>query len=173
MEKTIRGQVWVFDNNVNTDVMAPMSGGSEWEARKKNVLHIRADFVEGNKLGDIIVAGRNWGCGSSRESAPANIKRLGIAAVVAESFGRIYFRNSVAIAHPVISCPGVRSAFNDGDEIELDIETAKVTNLTTGARLQGQPYAPMMLEIMSKGGLMADLREKLVAAGRIPPRGAE
>ena len=168
MDKVIRGRVWVFDNNVNTDVMAPMGGGSDWETRKKNVLHIRPDFVEGNRPGDIIVAGRNWGCGSSRESAPANVKRLGIAAVVAESFGRIYFRNSIAIAHPAIACPGVRASFKDGDEMEVNVETAEVKNITTGATLQGRPYAPMMLEIMEKGGLMEDLRQKLLAAGRIP-----
>lgn len=169
VQTRIRGRVWVFDDHVNTDVMAPWQSPVDWAERRKHILHIREDFVRGSQPGDIIVAGRNWGCGSSREAAPANLKRLGIAAVVAESFGRIYFRNSIAIALPHLACPGVRAAFEDGDELELALDTAEVHNLTRDVVLRGTPYAPVMLEIMEKGGLMADLRIKLAAAGRIPP----
>lgn len=162
MNRIIRGRVWKFDHNVDTDVMAPWNSLSlPWEERRKTILHIRPEFVEKIEPGDIIVAGRNWGCGSSREQAPENLKLLGLSAVVAESFGRIYFRNSVAIAFPNIKCPGVHKAFEDGDEIELDLVTAKVRNLTGTTELQGQPYAPEMLDIIEKGGLMNLLKERM------------
>jgi 3-isopropylmalate/(R)-2-methylmalate dehydratase small subunit len=167
METTVRGRAWVFGDNVNTDVMAPWNQPGDWEQRRKMILATRPDFVAGVKPGDVIVAGRNWGCGSSRETAPANLKELGIAAVVAESFGRIYFRNSVAIALPAIACPGVRAAFGDGDELDVDLDTAEVRNLRSGTALQGQPYAAVMIDILRKGGLMRDLKQQLSAAGRI------
>jgi 3-isopropylmalate/(R)-2-methylmalate dehydratase small subunit len=159
---TIRGRVWKFDHNVDTDVMAPWGSFSlPWEERKKMVLHINARFVREAQPDDVIVAGHNWGCGSSREQAPDNLKRLGIAAVVAESFGRIYFRNSIAIAFPNVVCPGVWEAFNDGDELELHLESARVRNLTQGTKLQGQPYTDEMLAIIKAGGLMNVLRESM------------
>jgi 3-isopropylmalate/(R)-2-methylmalate dehydratase small subunit len=168
METVIRGRVWKFGDNVDTDVMAPWNSlGQPWDERRKVILQIRPEFVEQVRAGDVIVAGRNWGCGSSREHAPENLKRLGIAAVVAESFGRIYFRNSVAIAFPNIGCPGVHDAFEEGDELELDLATARVRNLTRYVDLQGQPYTPEMLTILEKGGLLNVLKERLAGrAGR-------
>jgi 3-isopropylmalate/(R)-2-methylmalate dehydratase small subunit len=162
METVIRGRVWKFGHNVDTDVMAPWSSLAQpWEERRRLIFPIRPEFVEQVQAGDIIVAGRNWGCGSSREHAPENLKALGIAAVVAESFGRIYFRNSVAIAFPNIACPGAYDAFDEGDEMELDLATARVRNLTRGVELQGQPYTLEMLSILEKGGLLNVLRERL------------
>ncbi len=125
------------------------------------MLHTRPEFAEQVREGDVIVAGRNWGCGSSREHAPENLKRLGVAAVVAESFGRIYFRNSVAIAFPNIACPGVHDAFDDGEELELDLLSARVSNRTRAIELRGQPYAPEMVAILEKGGLLKVLEERL------------
>jgi 3-isopropylmalate dehydratase small subunit len=158
----IKGRVWKFDHNVDTDVMAPWTSlGQPWEERRKVILHNRPGFSDQVKPGDFIVAGRNWGCGSSRENAPANLKELGLAAVVAESFGRIYFRNSVAIAFPNIACPGIHEAFEEGDEIELDLKTARVRNLTRSTEIQGQPYTEEMLNIIEKGGLMNVLKERI------------
>ncbi|MBL7174193.1 MAG: 3-isopropylmalate dehydratase [Desulfobacteraceae bacterium] len=162
MDMTIKGRVWKFDHNVDTDVMAPWTSlGQPWEERRKVILHNRPGFSDQVKPGDFIVAGRNWGCGSSRENAPANLKELGLAAVVAESFGRIYFRNSVAIAFPNIACPGVHEAFEEGDEIELDLNTARVRNMTRSTEIQGQPYTEEMLNIIEKGGLMNVLKERI------------
>ena len=167
MTQLIRGRVWRFGDNVNTDVMAPWDTISQpWEEARRRVLHIRPEFAEQVQPGDVVVAGRNWGCGSSREQAPQYLKNMGIAAVVAESFGRIYFRNSIAIAFPNLACPGVSSAFEDGAEIEIELETAIIRNLSKGKELQGQPYTPEMLEIVEKGGLMALLKERL-EAGRL------
>jgi 3-isopropylmalate dehydratase small subunit len=162
MDMIIKGRVWKFDHNVDTDVMAPWTSlGQPWEERRKVILHNRPGFSDQVKPGDFIVAGRNWGCGSSRENAPANLKELGLAAVVAESFGRIYFRNSVAIAFPNIACTGVHEAFEEGDEIELDLKTARVRNLTRSTEIQGQPYTEEMLNIIEKGGLMNVLKERI------------
>lgn len=167
MVRVIRGRVWKFGDNVNTDLMAPWDTiGQPWEEIRRLVLHTRPEFAEQVQPGDVIVAGRNWGCGSSREQAPQNLKSLGIAAVVAESFGRIYFRNSIAIAFPHLACPGVAVAFEDGDEIEIELETARIRNLSRGTQLRGQPYTPEMLEIVEKGGLMALLKGRL-EAGRL------
>ena len=162
MDMLIKGRVWKFGHNVDTDVMAPWKTiNSGWEERRGNVLHNRPGFVDQVRPGDIIVAGRNWGCGSSREQAAENMKLLGLGAVVAESFGRIFFRNAIAIALPSVACPGVSEAFEEGDEMELDIKTGLVRNLTQGAELQGRPYTPDMLAIIEKGGLMNVLKERL------------
>ena len=160
----IRGKVWKFGDNVNTDAMAPgFAFKAPWEELKTLILHIHPKFVREAKPGDVIVAGKNWGCGSSREHAPANLKRLGMGCVLAESFGRIYFRNSVALAFPGLICPGVSQAFDEGDELELELESAKVRNITKGNTLQGEPLSQEMLAIIAKGGLVATLKERLKA----------
>ena len=161
----IRGKVWKFGDNVNTDAMAPgFAFKAPWEELRKVVLHIHPTFVREAKTGDVIVAGKNWGCGSSREQAPANIKRLGIGCVLAESFARIYFRNSIALAFPSLLCSGVSEAFEEGDELELELETARITNRTRGRMLQGEPLSHDMLAIIAKGGLVPSLKERLKTA---------
>jgi len=158
----IRGKVWKFGDNVNTDAMAPgFAFKAPWGELKKVILHIHPKFTQEAKPGDVIAAGKNWGCGSSREQAPANLKRLGINCVLAESFGRIYFRNSVALAFPSLVCPGVSGAFDEGDELELELESARVRNLTKGTELPGEPLSPDMLAIIAKGGLIPTLKERL------------
>lgn len=167
MNECIVAKVWKFGHNVDTDVLAPWKTiSASWEARRKDVLHIRPGFVDQVQTGDIVVAGRNWGCGSSREQAAENIKKLGIAAVVAESFGRIFFRNAIALALPCIVCAGVHAAFEEGDEMAIEVKTALVENRTRGIRLQGQPYTAEMLGIIAKGGLMNVLKERLALAQR-------
>ena len=170
MGTRIRGRAWKFGNDVDTDVMAPWNTiSAPWEERRGSVLHIRPEFADQVNPGDLIVAVRNWGCGSSREHAPENLQLLGIGAVVAESFGRIYFRNCVAIAFPNLVCPGVAAACEEGDELEIDIESGRVCNLTRGTELRGEAYTPDMLEIVEKGGLLKVLEERL-GGGREAPR---
>ena len=159
---TIQGRVWKFGDNVDTDVMAPWNSiGQSWEERRDSVLHIRPGFAREVNQGDIIVAGRNWGCGSSREQAPENLQMLGVSAVIAESFGRIYFRNCVAMAFPTLVCPGVSDACEEGDQLELEVATGLVRNLTRSTQLSGQAYTAEMMEIMEKGGLMEVLKNRL------------
>ena len=165
----VRGRVWKFGDDVDTDVMAPWHTiSASWEERRAAMLHIRPGFVDQVQPGDVIVAGRNWGCGSSREHAPENLKLLGIGAVVAESFGRIYFRNGVAIAFPNLACSGITAACEEGDELEIDIETGRVRNLTRGSELQGQAYTRDMLEIIEKGGLMKVLEARFAGQREAP-----
>ena len=161
MDTRVRGRVWVFDDDVDTDVMAPWNTISlPWEERRQSVLHIRPEFAANVQPGDVIVAGGNWGCGSSREHAPENLKLLGVSGVVAESFGRIYFRNCIAIAFPNLACPGIRETCEDGDDVEFDLASGEVRNLSRDVMLRGQPYTPDMLEIIERGGLMGVLRHR-------------
>jgi 3-isopropylmalate/(R)-2-methylmalate dehydratase small subunit len=147
---------------VDTDVMAPWNSISlDWEQRRLQVLHTRPEFAQQVKPGDLIVAGRNWGCGSSREQAPENLRELGVSCVVAESFGRIYFRNCIALAFPQVVCPGIHAATEEGDDLSLDVATGLVRNHTRGTELQGQAYAPEMLAILEQGGLLAALERRL------------
>jgi 3-isopropylmalate/(R)-2-methylmalate dehydratase small subunit len=162
----ISGRVWKFGDDVDTDVMAPWNTISQpWDERRKAVLHIRPEFAERVQPGDLIVAGRNWGCGSSREHAPENLKRLGVLGVVAESFGRIYFRNCVAMAFPNLACPGIHGLCQEGDELEFDIRTGLVRNLTRGGELRTRAYTEEMLAIVQQGGLLEVLRRRLGAGG--------
>lgn len=156
----VKGKVWKFGDNIDTDVIIPtVYSKLPMDEMKKHVLdRIRPEFPGKVKPGDVIVAGINFGCGSSRESAPAALKALGVSAVVAESFARIFFRNAIAIGLPVIPCLHVSSSFVDGDEIKLDVTTAEVTNVTKGKKLQAQPLPMEMLEVLSKGGILPLLK---------------
>lgn len=162
----VRGRVWKFGHDVDTDAMAPWATITQpFEERRAHVLGIRPEFAREVRPGDLIVAGRNWGCGSSREHAPENLKLLGLCGVLAESFGRIYFRNCVAIAFPNLACPGIHAACEDGDDLEFDVETGAVRNHTRGLELQARPYTPEMLEIVRQGGLLEVLRRRVEAEG--------
>jgi 3-isopropylmalate/(R)-2-methylmalate dehydratase small subunit len=157
----LRGRVWIFGDNVDTDVITPgLYVDAPMEEMKKHVLEaLNPKFPKEVKAGDIIVAGKNFGCGSSRETAPDAIKALGIGAVIAESFARIFFRNAVSIGLPVLPCPGACVAFREGEEAELDVSGAKVTNLSSNRILQGQPLAKDILDILSRGGTLSLLKE--------------
>lgn len=169
MDLVIRGRVWKFGDNVDTDVMAPWNTLSlSWEERRKAMLQMRPDFVERVQPGDLIVAGRNWGCGSSREQAPENLKLLGLGAVIAESFGRIYFRNCIAIAFPNLACSGIHAACEEGDDLECDIRSGRVLNRTRGVELQAQRYTDDMLAIVEHGGLLEMLKGRFAACAATP-----
>jgi 3-isopropylmalate/(R)-2-methylmalate dehydratase small subunit len=157
----VRGKVWKFGDDINTDYMDPSFGRQvSWEERRKYILHVHRAFTEGCQPGDVIVAGKNFGCGSSRESAPANLKQLGIGCVVAASFGRIFFRNCIAIALPVLACTGVFGLFEEGDQLELDFENALVKNLTTGKEIKGPALTTDLISIVQGGGILALLKRE-------------
>ena len=159
MSMIIKGKTWKFEDDISTDYLSPGFGMDEpWEERKKKILHIHEAFSKGWKPGDVIVAGQNFGCGSSRESAPANLKRMGIGCVVAESFARIFFRNCMAIAFPVMICRGVSNSFEEGDILELDFENAVVRNQTNGIELKGTSLHPELLNIIKAGGILESIK---------------
>ena len=160
MLRTIRGRVWRFGDNVDTDVITPsIYVDAPMDEMKKHVLEaLNPRFPNGVQAGDVIIAGKNFGCGSSRETAPNAIQALGVAAVVAESFGRIFFRNAIAIGLPIITCPNAAGSFEDGEETELDVDEALVKNLTRGTTLSGEILAGEILNILSAGGVLAWLK---------------
>lgn len=152
----IKGKVWRFGDNVDTDQITP----SQYmdlpiEEMSRHVFEpIDCNFVSKFTSGDLIVGGSNFGCGSSRETAPDALKHIGVAAVVAENFGRIFFRNSIAIGLPVLICPHVSEEVEQGDEIEVDLDAAQVTVLKNQKTLPGIPLNAMMLTSLKKGGIM-------------------
>lgn len=165
MSIIVTGKIWKFGDGVPTDHIAPgFALALPWEQRKKHILYVHKAFTEQCQPGDVIVAGTNFGCGSAREEAPADLKQLGIGCVVAESFARIFFRNCVSVGLPVMACKGVSGIFAEGERLELDFENACVKNLTTGKELKGPPLAPDLINIIRRGGILELLKsEKQVA----------
>lgn len=159
--ETIEGRVWKFGNDINTDLISPgRYQAAPIEEIKEHVLEaINPRFAKEARPGDILIAGKNFGCGSSRESAPQALKALGVAAVVAESFARIFFRNAVAVGLPVLACPSVSQSFKEGETLELDLEKAEVKNRAAGTSLKGSPLPQQMLDVLNKGGIPALLKD--------------
>ncbi|MFC2021420.1 3-isopropylmalate dehydratase [Chloroflexota bacterium] len=157
----IKGKVWKFGDDINTDAISPgRYMNAPIEEIKKHVLEVvNPQFPLEVKEGDVIVAGSNFGCGSSREEAPMVLKACGITAVAAESFARIFFRNAIAIGLPIVACPGVSGAFNEEDEFAHDLDAARVTNVSTGVVLSSEPLPGEMKEVLSKGGILPLLSE--------------
>jgi 3-isopropylmalate/(R)-2-methylmalate dehydratase small subunit len=157
----IRGRVWKVGDQINTDLITPGQYlTAPIEEVKKHVLEpVNPRFAKDAREGDILVAGKNFGCGSSRESAPRALKALGISAVVAESFARIFFRNAVATGLAVVPCPGISPSFEEGEVLELDLESALVKNMNRKLQLQGKPLPKEMLEVLLKGGITPLLKE--------------
>ena len=157
----IRGRVWKVGDQINTDLITPGQYlTAPIEEVKKHVLEaVNPRFAIETREGDILVAGKNFGCGSSRESAPRALKALGISAVVAESFARIFFRNAVAIGLAVVPCPGVSRSFEEGEMLELELEGAGVKNPDRKIQLQGKALPKEMLEVLNRGGITPLLKE--------------
>jgi 3-isopropylmalate/(R)-2-methylmalate dehydratase small subunit len=122
---------------------------------------IDPDFPRRMAPGGFMVAGRNFGCGSSREGAPLSLKAAGVQVIIAEGFARIFYRNALNICLPVIECPGAASAIDSGDELEIDLSSGAIQNLTKGSVLQGIPIPDFLLEMMKAGGLIAYLKRQL------------
>lgn len=162
-----KGRVHRLGDNVDTDQIMPgkyLTVLDPKELAKHCLEGYDPDWAAKKaRAGDVIVGGHNFGCGSSRESAPVSIKAVGISVVLAESFARIFFRNSINIALPVMVCPGVHAAFKDGDELEVDIDSGAVKNVTTGKSLKAEALPPNIQNILKKGGLVEVTKEKLAA----------
>ena len=159
-----KGFVFKYGDNVDTDVIIPARylNVSEHKALAAHCMEdIDGDFVKKVKTGDMIVAGKNFGCGSSREHAPIAIKASGIACVIAETFARIFYRNAINIGLPILECAEASAKIEKGNEIEVDFNTGKITNHTKNETYQADPFPPFMQEIMSSGGLIERTRKKL------------
>lgn len=166
MEKVMKGKAWKFGNNIDTDQIYPgiYMELTEMEDIKKHALSGSAEpkFADEVQPGDIVVAGTNFGCGSSREHAAMTLKGAGVGAVLAESFGRIFFRNAINLGLPVIVCPGISKCAQKGDEIRIDIETGEVTDVTRGKVLKTTPFSPYVLNILESGGIKNMIRKSLM-----------
>lgn len=160
----VKGKAIKFGNNIDTDVILPgkwLSLIDPKELAKHALEGLDTGFPEKAKKGVIVVGGKNFGCGSSREQAPLALKYAGVQCVLAESFARIFFRNSINIGLPVIECEGISAAVNNDDELMVDLETGRVQDLTTKQSLQGTKLPPFIMEILSDGGLIENLRKRL------------
>lgn len=162
--ETAKGKVFKYGDNVDTDVIIParylnVSGGEE--LAKYCMIDIDADFVNNVKEGDIIVATKNFGCGSSREHAPLAIKCAGISCVIASTFARIFYRNAINIGLPILECEEAANDIDAGDTVSVDFNTGVITNETKGKTYQAEPFPEFMQRIMAAGGLVTYTKEKI------------
>ena len=163
---TIQGHVWKYGDNVDTDAIIAaryLNTSSEAELAAHCMEDIDPTFAGRVKPGDVIVAGKNFGCGSSREHAPLALKACGIACVVAESFARIFYRNAINIGLPILECPEAARATQAGQSLQIDLASGAIRNLDTGQVYQAIPYPPFMLALIAAGGLVPYTRAKLQA----------
>lgn len=153
----MKGHCWIFGDNINTDLIIParyLNTTDVAELASHCMEDEDPDFPRKIKRGDVIVGGDNFGCGSSREHAPIAIKGAGISCVIAKSFARIFFRNSINIGLPILECPAAAAEARPGDEIEVDIGAGAISNLTRGKTYKTAPFPPEMRAIIAAGGLM-------------------
>ena len=152
-----KGRVFKYGDNVDTDVIIParyLAIQDKKELAAHCMEDIDTEFVKKVSAGDIMVAGKNFGCGSSREHAPIVIKEAGVSCVIAETFARIFFRNAINIGLPIIECKEASEGISAGDEVEIDFDSGEIRDLTTGKSYQGTPFPAFMQGIINAGGLV-------------------
>lgn len=161
-----RATAFKYGDNVDTDVIIParyLNTADHKELASHCMEDIDKTFVTKVKDGDIMVAGVNFGCGSSREHAPIAIKASGISCVIAANFARIFYRNAINIGLAILECPAASAGIDDGDEVSVDFDTGVITNVTKGETYQAEPFPPFIKDMIAKGGLMASLKAKEAA----------
>lgn len=159
----IKGKVFKYGNDVDTDVIIParyLNDSSQSALASHCMEDIDPDFVKKVQKGDIIVAGDNFGCGSSREHAPVAIKAAGVSLVIANSFARIFYRNSINTGLAILECPQAVSAIDAGDEVTADLSAGRIYDVTTGESFTAQPFPDFIQGIINDGGLLAHLAKK-------------
>ena len=160
----LTGRVWKYGDNVDTDVIIParyLNVSTPEELARHCMEGIDPDFASAVQRGDIIVAGENLGCGSSREHAPLAIKESGIACVVAKSFARIFYRNAINIGLPILACAQAVEETEKGDQLTVDLRAGTITNLRTGRTYQTPPFPAFVMGIIQAGGLIPYTRERM------------
>ncbi len=152
-----------YGDHVDTDVIIParyLNTQSHKELASHCMEDIDKEFINKVKDGDIMVAGLNFGCGSSREHAPIAIKAAGVSCVIAKNFARIFYRNAINIGLAILECPAASEGIADGDEVSVDFDTGVITNVTKNETYQAEPFPPFIKDMIAKGGLMASLKAK-------------
>ena len=161
------GKAHVFGDHIDTDQIIPAQYLTTTDARELGMHCMEnndREFVKRVKPGDVIVAGVNFGCGSSREHAPVSIRGCGVSAVIAKSFARIFFRNAINLGLPVLESPEAVDAIEAGDELEVDLATGTIRNLTSEQIFKAKPYEDFMMDIIEAGGLVEYTKAKLASA---------
>jgi 3-isopropylmalate/(R)-2-methylmalate dehydratase small subunit len=157
------GRAWVYGDNIDTDVIIParyLTSTDERELGAHALEDLDASFASDVQPGDVVVAGANFGCGSSREHAPIALKAAGVSAVVAESYARIFFRNAINTGLPIVTCPEAAQAIEAGDDIEIDVEKGEVRNLTSSTSWRAEPLPEFVMDIVRAGGLVNWVRNR-------------
>ena len=157
-----QGKVFKYPDNVDTDVIIParyLNTTDAGELAKHCMEDIDTGFVDQVRPGDILVAGWNFGCGSSREHAPLVIKTCGTGCVIAKSFARIFYRNAINIGLPILECEAAAEEIQAGDRVDIDFDTGVITDRTTGKTYQAEPFPEFIQNIIRRGGLLASLKE--------------
>jgi 3-isopropylmalate/(R)-2-methylmalate dehydratase small subunit len=163
MNKEIRGKAFVFEANIDTDQIYPgryLELTDPADVGKHAMEGADPSFVEEFESGDVIVASTNFGCGSSREHAAVTLKAVGIGVILAESFGRIFYRNAVNLGIPVLVCPGIRKIVNKGDVLRVELGTGRMINETTGVSAQAQALSEYVMKILESGGIKPLIRSQ-------------
>jgi len=158
-----KGKVWVLGDDIDTDIIIPteyLALPTVEDMKQYGFSPLRPELAGQIGEGDIIVADKNFGCGSSREHAPLAIKTAGISVVIAKSFARIFYRNSINIGLPIMECPEAVDAISAGDTVSVDFTTGLITDETTGKTFQAEPFPPFIQKIIADGGLMKSLTKK-------------
>ena len=161
--KEAHGTVIKYGDNVDTDVIIParyLNSSDPSELATHCMEDLDKDFLKKMKPGDIMVATKNFGCGSSREHAPIAIKACGISCVIAETFARIFYRNAINIGLPIIECPEAAAGIDDGDEVSVDFDSGIITNVTKNVTYKGQPFPKFMQKIIDSEGLVNYINNK-------------
>ena len=157
------GHVFKYGDNVDTDVIIParyLNSFDPQELASHAMVDIDPEFAGKVQPGDIIVARKNFGCGSSREHAPLCLKTAGVSCVIADTFARIFYRNAINIGLPIIECPKAAEGIDAGDQVEIDFDSGRIYNRTKGTEFQGQAFPPFMQELISAGGLVNYINSK-------------
>lgn len=161
--KKANGTVFKYGDNIDTDVIIParyLNSSDPAELAAHCMEDIDTTFLQKVQKGDIIVANKNFGCGSSREHAPIAIKAAGISCVIAENFARIFYRNAINIGLPIIECPEAARGIENGDEVEVDFDSGRILNKTKGTSFQGQAFPEFMQKIIDAEGLINYINQK-------------
>lgn len=157
-----KGHVFKYGDNVDTDVIIPARYLNSFDAQElasHAMADIDPDFVKKVKPGDLIVANKNFGCGSSREHAPLCLKTAGVSCIIAETFARIFYRNAINIGLPILECDAAAQEIQSGDDVEVNFDTGVITDHTTGKTYQAQPFPPFIQNIIKAGGLLNSIKK--------------
>ncbi len=168
MREIVKGRAWVYGDNIDTDVIIParhLTKSTPAELAKHCMEDIDKSFAAGVKPGDIVVGGNNFGCGSSREHAPLAFVGCGVAAVVAVSFARIFFRNAINVGLPIVECLDIAGKVAKGDALRVDFAAGRVTNERTGESFKATPFPKFLSDLIDAGGLVEYARARLSAKG--------